>query len=108
MSDTTCNCGRTHPRFPAVPFVEGVFLEAVELILAVVAGAVAKSDTFDEQFETQLVVDAGTAAAPGLLQLLPEYIAIDLAQGLARSAIASIRLSVARGLQVEPVGGRLQ
>ena len=103
-----CTCGRTHPRFPAVPYVQGVFLEAFDTVLAVVNSAVAKADTFDEQFETQLVVDAGTSAVPGLLQLLPEHIAIELAQGLARSAIASIHISLTQGLKVEPVGGQLQ
>lgn len=104
----TCACERTHPRFPAVPYVQGVFLEAFDLVLSVVVAAVAKAPDFDEQFETQLVVDAGTSAMPGLLQLLPEHIAIELAQGLARSAIASIRVSLARGLKIEPVGGRIQ
>ena len=103
-----CTCGRTHPDFPAVPFTHGVLLATYDRILAVVNVAMAKTDSFDAEFEYQLTVDAVTAATPVLISLAPAEVVEPLAEGIARSFVARIRRDLERGQPIHPMGGRIQ
>lgn len=86
-----------HPNYPGKPFPEAVIRQTIGDVLGALRHRLTQPDRFDaKQFEALLLQDAMNAAMPSLLQLLPEELVIVIAEGIARSLIASLDRTLKR------------